>query len=364
MIPTVQGHPLFTQALVAKFDELLQIKPTGFLRSFFIKKTTQAKLISVAVRRGTEKIAVDILRGTEGNRNEIKKHNLKIFQPPYYREYFDATDIDHYDIMFGQIGTVSESLVTQAVQSAIDQIKLLKDKIERAYELQCAQVLNSGIVQLNTGDNIDYKRDAASMLSTPAGQLWTVDIVDPGIILETGAKFIRTKGRTSAPMYNVICGDAAFNAFINNPLVQKKGDFRRIDLVNIGMPQDMGEGAIFHGQYSYGSYKFNFWTYPQYYDDASNNTVTYLTSENIIILPSTGLEFNLSYAGVPRIVATGNVQMPNVVQMTEGDFHIFSTIDDRQMKHEFGVSSAGLAIPVSVDMIYSTNVAGVGGGAG
>ncbi len=365
MIPTTQGYPVFTQALLAKFDELLRIKPTGFLRSFFTKKTTEAKLISIAVRRGTEKIAVDVLRGTEGNRNEIKKHNLKIFQPPYYREYFDATDIDHYDVVFGSLAAPTQGQLIQAVQSAINQLKPLKDKIERALELQCSQVLNSGIVQLNTGDNIDYKRKADSMPTTAAGDLWSVDTVDPGIILSEGAKFIRTKGRTSASTFNVICGEAAFNAFINNPIVQKKGDLRRIALIDIGMPQDMGEGAEFHGQYSYGAYKFNIWTYPQFYDNASGVATPYVPTDNIFILPTVGAELDLSFAGVPKLVKTGNPVMPQVVQMTEGDFHVFSTVDDRAVKHEFGVASAGLAVPVSVDAMYSTNVADTsGGGAG
>ena len=364
MIPTVQGHPLFTQALLTKFDELLGIEPTGFLRSFFRKKTTTAKTISVVVRRGTEKVAVDILRGTEGNRNEMKQHSMKIFQPPYFREYFDATDIDHYDIVFGAITTANNGVITQAVQSAINNIKVLKYKIERALELQCAQVFNSGIVQLNTGDNIDYKRQAASKPTTPSGELWTVDTVEPGIILQDAATFIRTEGRTHSPIFNVIMGINAHNAFMNNPKVFEKGDLRRIDLVSIGMPQDMGEGAVFHGEYAYGSHKYLIWTYPQYYDNSEGVKTPYVPDDNIFVIPTQGTEFDLSFAGVPYLVNTGNVTMPQIINMKEGDYHIFSTIDDRAVKHEFGVSSAGLAVPVSVDMIYSTNVAGSGGGAG
>ena len=41
----------------------------SFLRSFFPVKTTASKYVSIEVQRGTEYAAVDVLRGTDGNRN-------------------------------------------------------------------------------------------------------------------------------------------------------------------------------------------------------------------------------------------------------------------------------------------------------
>ena len=188
MIPTVQGHPVFTNALQAKWDELLGLKPTGFLRSFFKKRTTQAKNISVAVRRGTEKVAVDVMRGTEGNRNELRKHSLKEYLPPYYKEYFDATDIDHYDVIFERLPEIGKSTgaIAEAVQSALNQVQILKDKIERAYELQASQVLQTGIVTLDNGDNIDFKRKAGSIVVKDAADYWTADGVNPLTDVATG----------------------------------------------------------------------------------------------------------------------------------------------------------------------------------
>lgn len=356
-IPAVQGHPLFTQALQYKWDEFNQINPTGFLRSFFKKNTTTAKEVSVAVRRGTQKVAVDIVRGSEGNRNEIRKHNLKIYVPPLFKEYFDATDIDHYDFMFGALQTgASNNQVAQAVRSAMEQTKPLKDKIERAYELQASQVFFDGIVELKNGDNIDYNRDADSFVVKEAGEYWTVDTVDPGKDLQTGAKFIKTKGRTSAGTFNVILGADALEAYLNNPLVQKRADNRRIDRMNIGMPEEVGDGAIFHGQDSYGDYKFNLWSYPQYYTNSNGVETPYVPADKFVMLPTSGAELLLSYAGVPHLVQTGNVAMPQVIQNIEGDYHMFSTVDDRAVKHEFGVQSAGLCVPVTIDMLYSGTV--------
>lgn len=354
-IPTVQGHPVFTQALQAKWDEFLTLKPTGFLRSFFKTRKTSAKLISVAVRRGTEKIAVDVLRGTEGNRNELRKHSLKEFLPPYFKEYFDATDIDHYDVVFERLPEVGKStgLIAEAARSALNQVEILKAKIDRAYELQAAQVLQTGIVTLENGDNIDYKRKAGSIEAKTAPGYWTVDTVDPLVDLANGAKWIKENGRTAASEFIVIMGADVLSAYLANPHVQNQANLRRIDRTKIGMPTDMGEGAIFHGQDAGGDYRFNIWTYPQYYDAAGGTRTPYVDANKMIMIPVSGTEFIFSFAGVPYLVPTNNPQMPMIIQRFEGDYLLYSTVDDRADKHEFGVKSAGLAVPVSVDQIYT-----------
>lgn len=357
MIPTVQGHPVFTQSLQAKWDELLGLKPTGFLRSFFKKRTTSAKQISVAVRRGTRKIAVDVMRGSEGNRNEIRKHSLKEYLPPYYKEYFDATDIDHYDVVFERLPEIGNStgMIAEAVRSALNQVEILKYKIERAYERQCSQVLQTGIVTLVNGDNIDYTRKAASIVVKAGGTEWTVATVNPTEDLADGAKFMKTEGKASVNEFHVIMGANALSGYLNNPKVQAIADNRRINRTNIGMPEDLGDGAVFHGQDSGRDYRFNIWSYPEYYEDPDNpgTEIPYIDDDLVIMIPVGGSEFVFSFAGVPFVVPTENPQMPQVIQRFEGDYLLYSTVDDRADKHEFGVKSAGVAVPVTVDQIYT-----------
>ena len=60
-----QARLKFTQALVDKYREMPIV--LSFLRSFFVKKTSTSKFISIEVQRGNEKIAVDVQRGTAGN---------------------------------------------------------------------------------------------------------------------------------------------------------------------------------------------------------------------------------------------------------------------------------------------------------
>jgi hypothetical protein len=66
-ISVTDARGLFTKMLIDVYQE--RIKPTAFLRSFFPSETSPTKEVAIEVERGFEKIAVDVFRGTEGNRN-------------------------------------------------------------------------------------------------------------------------------------------------------------------------------------------------------------------------------------------------------------------------------------------------------
>jgi len=107
VIPASQARALFTQGLVDIYRE--QVKTTSFLRSFFPTEEFGTKYLSVEVERGFEKVAVDVTRGTEGNRNVFSKSTEKIWEPPLYDEFFDMTQLDLYDRLFTSSGNISDT---------------------------------------------------------------------------------------------------------------------------------------------------------------------------------------------------------------------------------------------------------------
>ena len=135
-MPTINAQDaraLFTSMLIDLYRET--VMPTSFLRSFFKTTESTTKLVSIEVERGFEKIAVDVTRGSEGNRNSFSRSTLKMFQPAYYREYFDATDLDLYERVFGA-GVIDEAVFAQFMTSVADKIRTLQNTIDRSYELQ------------------------------------------------------------------------------------------------------------------------------------------------------------------------------------------------------------------------------------
>lgn len=335
---------LFTKSLAAVYRE--RISPTSFLRSFFPVVEKGTKEISIEVERGFEKIAVDVVRGTEGNRNEFGKSTEKIFVPPYFREYFDMTSLDGYDKMFGD-GEISLNTFDNFLSDVSDKMSMVQSKIERSYEYQCSQVLETGIVTLTNGTNIDFKRKALSKVNVSGSNPWTTGSNSPYDDLNTGAQWLRSNGKSQGGTFNVIMGNEAYAAFEANATVQARSDIRNFMLDAIREPQRNSVGANYHGTTSAGAYRFNIWTYVEEYTNSSGVQTKYMNAKNIVILPESP-RFNLVFAAVPQLLTQGG--------MTAGAYKFGEYTDERKHSHIMDVRSAGLAIPVAVDQIYTAQV--------
>lgn len=348
---------VFTKKLIASWNELKELMPSGFLRSFTTKVTSDTKEVSIEVRRGTEKIAVDVHRGTDGNRNSISKHSEKIFVPPFYNETIDATELDKYDLLFGQdLTTVSARTVQSVISSALDNLQILKSKIERSYELQVAQVLTTGIVQLTSGDNIDYGRKAGSMVVKPAPGYWTVNTVDPRADLEAGCKWLRQVGKAGDGEFQAIMGANVLTAFLSNPFIDSD-KIKTLPLSDLQMPQATAEGGVYHGMISCGPYKVHLWSYPQFYDNASGTSTPYIPDDRYVLLPKSSARIVMAYASVPQLIRDiRNAEFPEIIGQVESDYVINNYVDPAKKKHVFEILSAGLSVPVTIDRIYSSKV--------
>lgn len=344
-ISIIDARALFTDDIVAVISD--QVKPKSFLRSFFKETESTSKTISIEVQRNLEKIAVDVIRGTDGNRNTWDINTMKKFEPPYFREFFDATELDVYDAFYsGQ--AVTAAIYTRFVEEAAQRISSIQDKIDRSYELLCSQVLHTGVLELQSATNIDFKRKAASLHVPTAGNFWPNN-VDPDIIFKLGLDFLRTKGRAAGSRFNVIMGDLAFSALQNNTVVQGKNLLQTSQMVNLVPAQAQSVGAAYHGYISVGSYILDIWTYPEIYDNASYVATPYIDEKSIIMLPLVP-QFTLSYAAVPQLMKN------NGMGAVKGKFLIGHKIDEYDAKELFDVKSAGLPIPGLVDQIFTAQV--------
>lgn len=355
-INNVDVRPLFTKVLVALYREAIQ--PTGFLRSLFRTVESSSKEVSIEVQRTTEKVAVDVFRGTEGNRNELSNFSEKVFIPPYFREYIDHTSIRHYDVMFGEAGqVVSETTFSEIVQDVANDLAQLTAKIERAYEVMAAQVLQTGIVTLVSGTNIDFKRKADSLVDLGATNYWADSGVNPVTSIEAACLFLRKVGKAQGGEFNVYLGATALTDLLDSTEFQNKANLRRVAIVDISMPQRQADavGSVFHGIISAGSFTVRIWTYPQFRDVAGVST-PYIDDKNMIVTPMVP-NFVMSFASVPKIVRDeANAEFPQFIRQAKGAFTVGNFVDERNEVHVFDVKSAGVPIPVAVDTIHTTQV--------
>ncbi|KKN54305.1 hypothetical protein LCGC14_0593600 [marine sediment metagenome] len=342
-IAASDAKALFTKKLIDVYRE--KTTPTSFLRSFFKVEETATKELSIEVQRGTEKFAVDVERGTEGNRNQFLKSTEKIFVPPFYREYFDATELSLYDRLFGST-EIDAGIFSAFLNQVAEKLRTLQDIIERAYEKQCSEVLDTGIVNLTAGINIDFKRKAGSLVDN-SGTPWT-GANDPFAQIAAGCKILRQQGKTMGNTFNLIVGETALAAFFNNSFVKDTADIRRIDHVSIRRPQRDSVGGTTHGEFSANDYNIRLWSYPEFFDDASDVQTPFINPKKAILLPENP-RFILGFAAVPQLLTKGE-------SVKTGAFIVGDYIDERNAKHVFDIKSAGVAIPVGVDMIYTMQV--------
>jgi hypothetical protein len=344
-IATTDAQGLFTKKLIDVYRE--RPTPTAFLRSFFPtgpRDITSSLELSIEVQRGDELIAVDVLRGTDGNRNEISRSTEKIFIPPYFREYFDQTQLQLYDRLFAAT-EISDEQFASLINSTADHVLLLQEKIERKQELQCAQVLETGIVVLAQGTNIDFKRKAGSLVDLNAAGGYFNTNSDVFAQLQAGCIWLRKNGKTMGQRFNVILGDDAIAALYANTKFLARQDLFNMKLDTVLPPQQNAVGGIYHGTLTAGPYLVDVWSYPQYYKNAAGTLVPYLDAKKGVLLP-TNPRFKFAFAATPQLLEPG--QAPQT-----GKFIISQFTDVKARTREFHVESAGVPIPVGVDMIYT-----------
>lgn len=347
-----EARALFTKNLIDVMQE--RISPTGFLRSFFPSAGKPvSKLISIEVERGFEMVSRDVVRGSEGRRNRFSKSTEKIFMPPIYREYFDATELDLYDRVLGSTGDLNAPLFAALLNQVADKIRRLQDKEERAMELQCSQVLFTGVVQLINGDNIDYLRKAESLVDLgTAGGYWSVDATDIFAQLGAACEFMRTVGKSGDTSFNCIMAKDVLNALLDNGTFKSRQNLFSMKLDAVAPPQRNATGAAYHGRLSANAWTVDLWTYPQFYDDPasvdpSNPTMLpYVPNKFLTIIPANP-RFHMAHGLVPQLITREGQQIQQQ-EFVYGNFR-----DERNAADIYDVQTAPLAVPVAVDQIYT-----------
>ncbi|HXP48629.1 MAG TPA: major capsid protein, partial [Bacteroidia bacterium] len=317
-------------------------------RSFFPDVVVPTKEVSIEVQRGKEKVAVDVFRGTDGNRNQWTRSTEKLFLPTYFRENFDATRLQLYDRLYGST-EITDAVFAAYINDVADHQLELQETIERAIEIQCAQVLESGII-LNAGTNtsIDYKRKAASLVDKGTGNYWATNTVNPFTDIEAGCNFLRQVGKAAGGTFNLILGSQALSDLISNEIFTTRQNLFHMALDMVAAPQRNAVGATLHGEITCGSYKVRLWAYPQFYDDANGVSTPYLDPKKVILIPEQP-RFKTAFGAVPQLITP---QAPPRV----GAFIFTDFIDVDKRTHKFDIESCPLPIPTAVDTIYTLKV--------
>jgi len=344
------AYGLFTKKLIDVYQERIPVP--SFIRKMFPSTFSPTKRVSVEVTRGTEKIAVDVVRGSEGNFNTFSKRSEKTYEPPFFREYHNITEMDIYDRVLGAQGTDNTRLFAQLLNDAADRTLQLQNKIERTMELQCVQFLQTGIVTMTNGDNINFNRRQTSIvdLNLAGGGGYFYNDSDVFAQFQTGCKWLRAFGKVTGETFIAVFGEKAHQDFMGNANFLARQDLFNMKLDQIMPPQQGVAGGVFHGTISAGPYRVQIWTYPEVYDNASGVSTDYIDTDKVILtIPKP--RWHYAHCLVPQVVMPGTTVAPQKGPWMYGEF-----IDARKAKHDLDVQTAGVPVPVGIDQVYTMKV--------
>lgn len=353
MIDLNQHKEGITKLTIATFSD--SAAPKMGLAGWFPKVTSIEKEVAIEVERNRQLIAVDVKRCTDANLNVFGLYSEKTFIPPMFNEKFDFTQCRRYDVTFGQRTNPSRVDSANMVSEANRNLLSLRYKIMRSIEKMRSEVLQTGIVNLKNGDSIDFKRKADSIKVLTGAAKWDQTTSNPMADIALGCTFLREEGLSVGNTVNVLFGQAAYNAFISNVDVQKQSDFRRINRIDIGMPQfDNATGITFGGQFATNDSILNIWTYNDFYELPNGNKQKYIDTNNVVLLPEDFVG-KTSYAGIPALFNEG-VNGGQFIAPVEADFYVQNYVDPKVKSWFFEIASAPLPIPVSIDRLYTIKV--------
>ena len=357
MAITIQNH---TKTIASKVvGTFVEDKPVlaGF-SGFFPRETAMTLQVDLEVQRDNDSIAVDVKRFTEGNKNKFSIVTEKKFQPPYFREEYDFQNDEVYmsTIALG-VGLENSNVNAIIAQNALKKIRKMRSKIERSIRKQQADVMQTGIVELINGDSIDYKRKAASMVDLGASQYFTNASADPLASLKNAGTFLRDVGASSSMTLNMVMRGEGLAALLTNPKFEEKANNRRINRADVQSPEfNAVTGFAFHGQVSAGDFNINLWTYNQKYTKADGTTAYYLDANKAVFIPDDFMAKTV-FGGLPNMVdrqiGGENAAMPSI---TEAEFLLRAYSDSKTMSSTLEITSAPLAMPITIDRIYTAQV--------
>lgn len=358
---SIQDHSnLVTKKLVGKFEEMIPVR-SGF-SGWFPEETTPTFEVDVEVQRDNDLIAVDVVRFTEGNKNKSSRVTEHKYVPPFFKEEYDfQRDQVYMNTIALGVGLDNAQVNSVITKNAFKNVQKNRDKIVRSIRKQQADVLQTGIVSLSNGDNIDYRRKAASIVNVDtAGDYWTVAATaTPLTDIRKGMDFLRNVGNSGGSAVNVVMRSAAYEAFLATAQIKEQGVnvIQQIQRININMPQFDGASGFAHqGIVAAGDFTVNLWTYNEKYTDANGATQYYLAEDLVVMMPD-DFQGKTIFGGLPTMNTTTiggvSVDVPGIV---EANYLVRSYSDKRTMSSTIELTSAPLVVPFTIDKIYTMKV--------
>ena len=343
-----EAMPKLTLALKT---EVVNIKPPsdiGF-RQFFKEVTHDKKGYKFYVRKGKKRVSVDRHIYERGQHVRTEDATQVECFPGYFDEYTDYSAFDEYENVVGFADSVDATNYQNLVAKVAETMADSEASFDRAEELMCAQLLQTGIVTLKCGDNLVFPRDAESIIAYNAEHDFSIPSVNPEIKMSQAARFLINKGYYSNGRFIAIMAEDVWIDFKNNPIVQDQADLKDASFMNLETGNTLKQ-LVPQGLYTAGAHKFNIFTYDAEYDHPVTGVKTkYLDPKAMIVMPEKpDLEF--VYCGLPKLVGKQGQREDRIIKEKR---LYYRHEDERACSIEMGVMSAFMPVLSNVDSVVT-----------
>lgn len=333
-----------------------------FLSGFFQtppQNIHNSEKVEIDIERDDEEIAIVIQDLSVGARqNEMGKYVAKAFTPPIFDEEGNLNAFNLIKRMPGQNPYADPVFQAHATAQSFGIMRKLENKVRRAIELQCAQVLQTGIITLkdpagNALYILDYQARSSHFVTPSTAWAANGSAGDPFGDIGGLASTIRRDGRRNPK--TVIMGSAAAARFLANAAVKAQlNNFGMQGLQQLQPQARNPDGATYIGRFFIQNYWFEVWTYDGgYRDPQTGNYTTYVDPYKVIVL-SDGGRLDLSFGAIPRLVPPEQRVLQFLPErISDGaraiDMSIFAWVTPDGKHLKVSVGTRPLAIPTAID---------------
>lgn len=334
--------------------------PTGFLSRRFTMKPGaiyNGSKVAIDIERIGEDVAIAVRACTGPNLNDVTNFTTKEFEPPAYNEAFPLNVCELLNRMAGvdPYTAAYQEYAGQLVAMLAKRFKVIDDMIIRGVELQAAQILTTGLLNLTDKNGaavytLDFKAKTAHFptVSTAWATAATATPLDD---IKSLANLIRSNGKVNPN--RITFGEGAWTNFLNTAQVKEALDNRRIETGRV-IPEMDDSGAVFQGDMWIGSYKYELWTYPEEYKDPQTGNPTKYIPDDLVVVDSTRTRYDMTSARVPGPIAldprVADLLPDRLVSRRDGlDItpNLYASTNGKQLMGE--LESRPLLIPVQID---------------
>lgn len=343
-LPLTQFDALHATVL-KRSDERSNV--TYFLSSFFNVQNVDNINVAFNTKSNNKKVAIDINYQTNGVLHKRRVESTEMVQIPQYMKFTNLTLSDLYT---GVALAPLDRNIFEFGRVIANDLHDIADEIDRARELQAAQVFANGIVLLQNNDNINFGRSGSSIVT--AGAYWTSSTGDPISDLTAGVSWIRSNTNNTSGVWHVIMGESAVAGFLANAGVLAALNNRRVEIGKIAPMQAEASGGNYIGEFITNSGQtIRVWGYDAKYTNSAGTDVSLVNKNNVIIIPS---QNNLTMVNGTIKTLPGTMNVGSFRGKTQ-----WENMDYKAQAHEYYLAENFVAIPQELNEIYTLKATNV-----